>query len=355
MKIRSLLSGILFSILTFTLCAQTDISVGKITVINLGDGRLLFRTLEDDKPIEGEHKIIDGYKSEYILAAFAEGMYDGKYERFKYNKLVEKGIYKAGVKNGTFVEYYSDGSIKSEKPIVGGKINGIVKTYFTNGKLESEKSYKNSVEDGIERRWDWETGQLKVDCKYVDGKPDGKQTRYISSNIGDYVEVSNYVKGIQTGEFSQTWTNGQIHVQGKYKDGKKEGEWVEKRKDGKPERITTYKNGERDGEYKTFFTDGNVEKIENYVEGQREGISKEFFYASGKIKAEYNYAGNVKDRIYKLYYDDGSVREEGRCDKGNEIYRKEYYKNGKVKEISERNSKGNWETIESYDSEGKQL
>ena len=354
MKLKFLLAGIFTCILSYSALAQTDFSVGEITVINLGDGRLLFRTVKGEKPIEGERRIIDGYKSEYILAQFSKGMYDGKYEHYKYNKLVEKGAYKEGIKDGMFIEYYSDGSVKSEKPITDGKLNGILKTYFTNGKPESEKGYKNGVEDGIEQRWDWETGQLKVDCKYADGKPDGKQTRHISSNTGDYVEVSNYEKGVQTGEFTQTWTNGKLRVQGKYRDGKKEDVWVEYHQNGKPEKSTTYKNGERTGEYKTFFSDGTVEKIENYIGGQREGVSQEFFYDSGKLRAEYNYVNNVKEGKYKLYYDDGTLREEGRCEDGREVYRKEYYKNGKVKDISERNARGTWEIIESYNSDGSQ-
>ena len=353
-KLKFLLAAIFTCILSYNAFAQTDFAVGEITVINLGDGRLLFRTLKGDKPIEGEHRIIDGRRSEYILAQFSKGMYDGKYEVYKYSKLVEKGAYKDGARDGTFTEYYSDGAVKSEKTFTNGKLNGMLKTYFTNGKPEVEQGYKNGVEDGIERRWHWETGKLIVDAKYADGRPDGKQIRHISSNVGDYVEVSNYVKGVQTGEFSQTWTNGKVRIQGEYKDGKKDGVWLEYRKDGKTEKSIAYKNGERNGEYKTFFTDGTVEKIENYIDGQREGISKEFFYDSGNLKAEYNYANNVKEGKYKMYYDDGTLREEGRFEDGREVYRKEYYKNGKVKEISERNSRGQWETIESYSDDGKQ-
>ncbi|MDR0232514.1 MAG: toxin-antitoxin system YwqK family antitoxin [Dysgonamonadaceae bacterium] len=354
MKIKFLLASILACIFSCSVLAQSDFSVGEITVINLGDGRLLFRSAKNDKPLKGEHRIIDGRNSEYISAQFLDGLYDGKYERYRYNNLVEKGTYKAGVRSGIFIEYYSDNSVKSETPFTDGKLNGILKTYFTNGKLESQKEYKSGVEDGVEQRWHWETGKQTVDANYVDGKPDGKQIRHITSNTGDYVEVSNYKKGVQTGEFSQTWTNGQERIQGKFKDGKKDGVWIEYRKSGKPEKSTTYKNGERNGEYKVFFTDGTVEKIENYVDGQREGISQEFFFDSGKLKAEYNYANNVKEGKYKMYYDDGTLREEGRCEDNREIYRKEYYKNGKVKEISERNSRGQWETLESYNSDGTQ-
>jgi antitoxin component YwqK of YwqJK toxin-antitoxin module len=354
MKVKFLLVSVLTCIFYFSALAQKDLAIGEVKMINLGDGRLHFSSVKNNKPIKGEYRIIDGRKSEYILAQFSNGLYDGKYEHHKYNKLVEKGEYKEGVKNGLFIEYYSDGSIKSERPITDGKVNGIIKTYFTDGKLESQKGYKNSVEHGIEQRWQWRTGEQTVDANYVDGVPDGKQVRHITSNIGNYIEISYFEKGVQTGDFTRTWTNGEMYVQGKYKDGKREGVWNEYRSNGKPEKRITYVNDKRNGEYTTFFNDGNVEKTETYINGQREGIGKEYFFDSGKLRAEYNYINNIKEGKYTLYYDDESLREEGRYDNGREVYRKEYYKNGTVKEISERNSRGQWETLESYNADGTQ-
>ena len=60
--------------------------IEEVSVINYGDGRLLFRQQNDDKtPLQGEHRIIDGYHSEYLIANFKDGMYDGLYRHFKRN------------------------------------------------------------------------------------------------------------------------------------------------------------------------------------------------------------------------------------------------------------------------------
>lgn len=40
-----------------------------------------------------------------------------------------------------------------------GKIDGTVKTYFRNGKIETEKEYRQSAENGRERRFDSKTGE----------------------------------------------------------------------------------------------------------------------------------------------------------------------------------------------------
>jgi antitoxin component YwqK of YwqJK toxin-antitoxin module len=332
--------------------AQTDFNIGQITVINLGDGRLLFRTVEDEKPIEGERRIIDGRNSEYRLAQFTNGMYDGKFEHHRSNRLIESGTFKEGVRHGVFTDYFYDGSVKSQRPFTDGKLDGVVKSFYTNGKLESQKEYKNGVEHGIEQKWDSQTGEMTVDARFVNGKPDGTQTRHISSNAGDYVEVSHWANGAQNGNFSQTFANGQPRVQGKYLNGKRDGVWIEYRRNGQPEKSSTYRNGELNGELTTFFTDGTVEKIETYAAGKREGPAKEYFFDSGKLKAEYNFANNAREGKYKIYYDSGSVREEGNYEKGNEVYRKEYYENGRVHQIRQRNARGQWETLESNNIDG---
>lgn len=96
--------------------------VDEITVINYGDGRLLFRKQGESKePLGGVHRIIDGYHSEYLIAGFKNGMYDGKYQHFKRNNLWEESTYKDGRLHGVWKEYYSDGKVKSvEERSLGG-------------------------------------------------------------------------------------------------------------------------------------------------------------------------------------------------------------------------------------------
>ena len=355
MKLKHFLAGLFACAIIYGASAQNDISVGEITVINLGDGRMFFRSLNDDAPIDGEHRIIDGHKPEYTLAQFANGLYDGKYERYKSNRLVEKGVYKEGVKNGTFVEYYSDGKVKSEKSFADGKRNGVSKTYFTNGKPESVQGFKNGVEDGAEQRWHWETGEQTVDANYADGKPVGKQTRHISSNDGELIEIRHFENGVEEGEYSQAWKNGIPRTKGQYKDGKKDGVWIDFHRSGKPQISFTYKNGRLNGEVKTFLPNGTtVGKVVTYLDDEPEGLTQEFSPHSGKLKAEYSVYNRIREGEYKLYYDDGSLQEEGIFENDNEVYRKEYYKNGQVKKISALNAIGRWDTIESYNEDGSQ-
>ena len=237
MKRRILFSAFLCNILLPMLTAQEAVyQVEEITVLNYGDGRFLFREHnESKKPLEGKHRIIDGYRSEYILAEFKDGMYHGGFQRFKYNKMVEEGTYSEGRKIGVYKIYFSDSKqVKEESPYTEGKLNGIRKTYYVDGSLQSEKGYKMSIEDGIDRKYEWQTGRILRDMFYKDGVLEGKQEQHIMSNIGNYMKYSNYRNGKLHGPYSEVYTEGKkkdkIRLKGTYKDGEKTGEWIDNRK-----------------------------------------------------------------------------------------------------------------------------
>lgn len=341
---------------TLTGFAQDKVyQIDEVSVINYGDGRMLFRQANADKtPLDGSHRLIDGYHSEYILAVFKDGMYHGKYQHFKNNALKEEASYNEGKLEGVRTRYYADGqTIQSQSSFTAGKLDGVHKTFFQDGAVETEKGYKMGAEDGVDRRYDRE-GTMLADRLYKDGKPEGKWTEYMVSNVGDFTRVSHYKNGLKDGEWTETWKDGTPRSKTAYKDGKKDGVCVDYRKSGKPERSTSYKDDKKNGEEIIYFTDGTVEKSIPYVADKWNGVVREFYDGSGKPKAEFTYKDGKREGDYKRFYDTGVLREEGRCEDGTEVYRKEYHPSGKLKAVAERRS-GSWETLERYDSEGKKL
>lgn len=105
MTMKKVLAICLLLVCTFPLLAQKIYQVNEVSEINLGDGRFLYRDTKKEKPLNGEFRIIDGYRSQYVQAEFKEGMFDGKYQEYSHNALRREGSYKEGRKNGLFREY----------------------------------------------------------------------------------------------------------------------------------------------------------------------------------------------------------------------------------------------------------
>ena len=160
MKTNLLITTIAICMISVSSYAQKEYQIEKVSVINYGDGRLLFRTNDDkEEPLNGKHRIIDGYHSEYILAEFKDGMYHGEYQHFKRSNLLEFAIYKEGRRHGVTKRYFADGeTVENESYFKEGKPDGIFKTYHHTGKLISEKGYKDGLEHGIDRAYNAETG-----------------------------------------------------------------------------------------------------------------------------------------------------------------------------------------------------
>ena len=53
--------------MTLPLFAQKEYKIDQVSVVNVGDGRLLYRDLTTENPLNDEHRIIDGYHSAYLL------------------------------------------------------------------------------------------------------------------------------------------------------------------------------------------------------------------------------------------------------------------------------------------------
>lgn len=118
----------LFLYLALPLFAQKEYKIDQVSVVNVGDGRLLFQELKTEKALNGEHRIIDGYHSAYVLASFKDGFYDGGYKEYVDNILITEGSYKEGRKDGLFkINSKFDGKLKEEKSYKEGKLDGTTK------------------------------------------------------------------------------------------------------------------------------------------------------------------------------------------------------------------------------------
>lgn len=84
------------------------------------------------------------------------------YDRMN-NKLIEKGVYKNGLKQGTWKEWYIDGTLKTVAHYKKGKVRGEIKYYDESGKfIQSQEEEKKNKKDKKEKK-EKKTKKEKVD------------------------------------------------------------------------------------------------------------------------------------------------------------------------------------------------
>jgi len=74
-----------------------------------------------------------------------------------------------------------------------------------------------------------------------------------------------------------------------------------------------------------------IRNIFSYKSGKRNG--KVFsFYENGRLKKEGTYSDDNPIGITKMYYENGNPKMESKIEDGKNLYYKEYYENGQLKQ-----------------------
>ena len=98
-----------------------------------------------------------------------------------------------------------------------------------------------SCDNNIHKEY-YESGALKAEGKYKNGKLDGKSIVYYEDG-SIYVEGS-YKEGIENGIFKRYFSNGNLELDGTYREGKLNGVCKYYYENGNIESIIQYKDGE---------------------------------------------------------------------------------------------------------------
>lgn len=286
---------------TTFIMAQESYQVGEVSEVNLGDGRHFFRERKNEKPLNGEFRIIDGYRSEYVQAVFKDGLYDGVYKEYKRNELRTEGAYKEGRKHGTFHRYVN-GAVTEEYTFRNDTLDGDVIAYFENGKIKRKGFYKNGREQGNFKEYNWEDGHLWSDENYEDGRLHGRQWKLMNGRHL-YTTTSYYNHGKPVGKYEKLFADTEApEVLGQYDDnGHKTGLWLEFNDLGDTVTIEHYANDLLDGERVKFASTGVREEVERYKEGKRDGLWVVYAPSGNKVIRETHYKNDKKNGTERVW------------------------------------------------------
>lgn len=216
--------------LSLSVSAQKVILSNELLPISGKNNTTVYCEKDSRKPLQGEWRIKRELDEETV--SFSNGLMNGKYHRYRDGVLREAGAYDQGKRNGVFTEYYQDGQTVSKiTPMKNGKIDGCVKTYFGDGRLASEKEYRQSVENGFEKRYDSQNGTQMLETRWANGKKDGAEWKLTKQGDGVESKVSRtYRMGVLHGAYKEeVLRNGKpiLVIEGQYADGERSGVWKE--------------------------------------------------------------------------------------------------------------------------------
>ncbi len=183
-------------------------------------------------------------------------------------KLAEGIIDSLAREQGIWKYFYETGELKAQGKYIDGKKVDEWKYYFRNGQLEQTGFYKKDIPNG---KWTWyhENAKLHREELYKNGLEDGSSTEY--DRLGYLVLSGKYVEGKRVGDWF--YYVGDHLEEGKYRDGNKDGLWIGYYDEDKKEKSFEglYKDGAEDGTHTYYYPNGLVKEIRQYKVGVKAG------------------------------------------------------------------------------------
>ncbi len=199
---------------------------------------------------------------------------------YQYGRLLGEGIIdSAGIKQGDWIEYYADGSVRAKGAYQDGERFSKWIFYHENGEIEQTGKYGAGGRERGEWRWYF--------------------------NNGDLHRVENFRKGLEDGPLTEYNSAGKVVLQGDFIDGLETGPWYIEMGDYKEEGA--FIDGQRHGEWiHTYLRNDEVAYEGEYIDGNAHG-KHTWYYPNGKKMLEGKYEMGLKDGDWKRYNEQGII------------------------------------------------
>ncbi len=280
----------------------------------------------------------------------------------------------SGLKQGEWLDFYPDGSIKTERNYHDDLLHGYYKEYddrgrllvtllYDNGKVTGSE-IDNSAEIEIKNRYD-DSGKLIYSGPFKEEVPVGIHREYNTDGTIKNARIYNdngvlVSEGIvdsdgnRNGPWKDFSAGGALVAEGSYNENRRSGEWKFYNASGKLEQAGSYYNGRIDGTWRWYYPEGELLREEDYYQGKRDGNYTEYA-RTGEVIAQGAYAEGERNGMWKIntgdnteegeyflglrngewrsYYPGGKLRFKGSYKQGNPDGRHIlYYENGRTRE-----------------------
>ncbi len=240
------------------------------------------------------------------IHTYSEGLLDGNTEYNVYGKLIIKQEYSSGMKDGDFVEFYSDGN----KKVTGSYVMNLPSKKWTWYNLNESKTrqihFTNGVKNGEFRVW--RDGSLYLFGIFDQDKKSGTWKWHRTKK--DLDSLVTYVDGEINGPYQAWYDNGILSVSGSFDNGVPNGKWEWFSQKNTLDSTKTFKNGLLNGISTFHYKNGQIKRSVNFVSDILHGEDQSFF-ASGQMKEKTTYISGEKSGPYELWNASSTQEEKG--------------------------------------------
>lgn len=201
------------------------------------------------------------------------------------------------VKDGTYTEYYPDGSLKTVKSMLSGKSSGTLKAFYQSGAVQVEAYYMGGVKDGPFKYFT-EDGKLLVEAGYRGDKlngwkkeygPDGamtSQSYYLDDQLAEAPKQPAAAEPVKERDSMVTVKTMSL-ARGERFSFQLNNKYIGKAHLDKDFNIISLEGSIPDGAAKAYTKDGKLEKEFFFEKSELRALR--VYEPGGPLKAEYAY------------------------------------------------------------------
>jgi antitoxin component YwqK of YwqJK toxin-antitoxin module len=236
-----------------------------------GDAETALMDIRKEYYPDGSLKMIGGYRENAKHGSFREFDKDGNVINsyvYEAGQVTGEGMLdSAGMRNGPWKLFYSDGKLRAEGAYKNGKRQGPWTYYYKSGKVEQKGNYNEDLSGG-EWKWYYQSGALHREETYRKGREDGHSIEYDSLGVviieGDFIDGRK--NGIWTQEINDHFETGE------YADGERTGIWIWKFDNGQKAFEGEFLGGVPVGKHRYWYSNGATRMKGEYQGGEMEGV-----------------------------------------------------------------------------------
>ncbi len=181
--------------------------------------------------------------------------------------LEEGSLAENGNKEGPWIFYYPNGTIRAKGNYFNGLKHKLWNYYYPNGQLEQKGSYNKKEKPDGEWLWYYPNGTLLRSESYWNGDPEGEMIEY--SDSGTIVVQGSFRNGLEEGPWVYNYSS--YTEKGAYESGRKEGEWIARYYDGDLLFKGKFISGQAHGWHQWYWPNGRKKKEGKFEYGLKNG------------------------------------------------------------------------------------